>query len=290
MSTVHNAAVGIGLQESKGTYVAPTTWLPLMYEGNDDCHMKHRRNYVVMDLADGKEYQTSYYSAGEWAEGTLRFPLAPRILSAVFSWLQDRDAENQGRWASLLLDYGATALQVTDAKVRRARIDLVRGAPVFCTLDVCGLKMEAGSRVTPSFSLTTPYVFDEVTVEIASGGGPLTADDGCQRIRIELNNMVEAPEEGRRLANLTGVRCTGTLSRDFADSTLYDDFAAGQEAALLLCLERGAAAATVALPRVLYTGWGAPAPTIGGWPPVTEHVTFTALASTDGLTPPVVLA
>lgn len=290
---------GFGLQESKGTYVAPTTWLPLLDgDGRGGDSVQWKKNYVVLDMADGKEYQTSYYSAGEWAEGGLRFPLIPGSLSGLFSWLQDRDAESQGKWASLLVDCVNEVKQVTDVKVRRARLDLVRGAPVVCTLDVCGLRMESGSPVTPSFPVAAPYLFSEATVEIASGGGALSEDINCERLRIELDNMVEDPEDGLRLAesgeplqlhNLAGVRCTGVLSRDFVDSALYADFAAGQEAALLIALERGAAAATVALPRVLYTGSDAGLPGTHSRR-IVEQVEFTALASADGLTPPVVLA
>ena len=110
--------------------------------------------------------------------------------------------------------------------------------------------------------------------------------------------MVEDPAEGLRLMagrhpqqlyNLSGLRCRGMISRDFVDSDVYADFAAGQEAALTVELTRGANVASISLPRVLYTesDLGLPG---SHEQRVVETVQFVGLGSVDGLTPPVVLA
>lgn len=290
---------GFGLQTEKGTYVDPTTWLPLVdVEANRGDTVEWKKNYVVLDMADGKEYQTSYYSAGEWAEGKLRSPVIPGSVSALFSWVQDRDAENQGKWASVLIDCVNEVKKITDAKIRRATFDFAKGEPVVCTLEVCGLKMDSGETPSPSIPVAAPYIFREATVEIATGGGSLAEDVNCEAIRIEVDNVVEKAEEGLRLTeageplelyNLAGVRCTGAFSRDFVDSGVYADFASGQEAATLITLERGASTATLSLPRVLHTGTDLGLPGSHA-KRIVEEVDFVALGSTDGLTPPVVLA
>lgn len=290
---------GFGLQAAKGTYVAPATWLPLV--GSTEAPVDTvvwKKNYVVLDMADGKEYQTSYYSAGEWAEGGLRFPLIPGVVANLFSWIQDRDTDNQGKWASCLIDCVNEVKKLTDVKVGKAVFDFVKGEPVTCMLEVCGLEMEQGSRPTPTMPVTAPYIFREMTVQIATGGGALAQDVNCERIRIEIDNVLEDPAEGLRLGenghpeqlyNTAGVRCTGAFSRDFVDNAIYADFASGQEASLVLTVERDTAVASISLPRVLYVGTDLGLPGSHS-KRIVEEVQMVALGSVDGATPPVVLA
>jgi hypothetical protein len=188
--------------------------------------------------------------------------------------------------------------KLTDVKVRRATFDLVKGEPVTCTLDVCGLKLESGTASSPTFPLAAPYLFTEVSLELGTGGGAPVVDVNCEAVQIVIDNMVEDPAEGLRLNedaapvqlyNLAGVRCSGSLSRDFVDNAVYADFASGREAALVISLERGATVATVSLPRVLYSGDGLGLPGSHA-KRLVEDVSFVALGSADGATPPVVLA
>jgi hypothetical protein len=176
-------------------------------------------------------------------------------------------------------------------------LDLVKGEPVTCTLEIVGLKMQSGAAAAVTMPVAAPYLYREASVEIASGGGALTAEVDCERIQIVINNMVEEPEEGLRLTtgvnpqqlyNLSGVRCGGTISRDFVDTALYADFANGQEAALSVQLTRGASTATISLPRLLYmeSDLGLPG---SHEKRIVETVQFKALGSVDGLTAPVVL-
>jgi len=292
-------SVGFGIQSAKGTYVAPTTWLPVVDRGGQRGEtLGLRQNYVMLDMADSRAYQTQYYSAGTWAAGEMRFPLVPGSLSALFSWIQDRDSDNQAKWASVLVDCVHEVKKLTDVKVGRAVLDLAKGEPAVCTLEVCGLKMETGTAATPTMPVSAPYLFSEALVSIGSGGGTPVEDLNCERLQIVFDNMLEAPEEGLRLGessaplqlyNLAGMRCYGTLVRDFADGSVYDDFRNGQEAALQLTLSRGATTATVSLPRVLYTSSNLGLPGSHS-DRIAEEVQFVALGAADGLTPPAVLA
>ncbi len=290
---------GFGLQSVKGTFVSPAVWLPLIANGDYPVDtVEWKKNYVVLDMADGKEYQSNYYSAGEWAEGSLRCPLIPGSISGLFSWIQDRDGDNQGTWASALIDCVNEIKKLTDVKVRKATFDFVKGEPVTCALEVCGLSMESGTVATPTMPVAAPYIFREVSVQIASGGQALAQDVNCERIRLELDNVVEDPADGLRLTesghpeelyNLAGVRCSGSLSRDFVDNAIYQDFANGQEASILLTLERDATTATISLPRVLYAGSDLGLPGSHS-KRIIETVDIVALGSADGVTAPVVLA
>ncbi len=300
VALAQEGSFGFGLQSVKGTFVSPTTWLPLMQvEGRENGdNIELRKNYRVLDLADANDYESRYYSAGEWAEGQVAVPLIPGVLTQLFSWIQDRDSNNQGKWASAVVDCINEVKKLTDLKVRKATIDLLKGEPVGCLLDVAGLKLEQGVTPSPNMPAAAPYVFREATIEIATGGGGLAADVNCERIRLEIDNAVEGAEEGLRLSsspgplqlyNLAGVRCTGAFSRDFVDNAVYRDFAEGVEAALSITLARGEATAVISLPRMLYTASDLGLP--GSHEKrIVEKVEFVGLGSIDGLTPPISLS
>ena len=297
VALAQEGAFGFALQAEQGTYVAPTVWLPLM-GGKRGETLQWKKNYVTLDMADGNDFESRYFGVGEWAEGEIVVPLVPGALTALLSWVQDRDQDNQGKWASVVVDCVNEVKKVTDCKVRRMTLDLVKGQPVTATLSVAALKMESGVPGAVSMPSAAPYLYRESTVQIASGGAALEADANCEQIRIVIDNMVEDPAEGLRLVsgnnpqhlyNLSGVRCRGAVSRDFVDTDLYADFAAGREAALSIELARGASAATISLPRVLYTesDMGLPG---SHEQRIVETVQFLGLGSVDGLTAPVVLA
>ncbi len=296
----HQGVFGFALQSAKGTFVNPDTWLPLIQSGGrgpaDSVQLKN--NYVPLDFADVNAYQSKYFAAGQWAEGALRFPLIPGVLSNVFSWIQDRDSYNQGKWASAVIDCVEEVKKLTDLKVRQATFDLIKGEPVVCTLQVAALQMESGTTPSPTMPSAAPYIFREATVEIVTGGGSLAEDVNCEKMRIVADAALEDVDEGLRLAasagpvqlyNLAGLRCWGAFSRDFVDNEVYADFAAGTEAALTITLERGAATAEIALPRILYTGddLGLPG---SNRQRIVEKVDFLALGSVDGETPPLTLS
>jgi len=298
VALAQEGAFGFGLQTQQGTYVAPTVWLPLMSNGSRGETLKWHKNYVTLDMADTNDFQSRYFSVGEWVAGQITVPLIPGALTALLSWIQDRDQDNQGKWASLVVDCVNEVKQVTDAKVRRVTFDMAKGQPVMCTLEVVALKMQSGVPAAVAMPTAAPYLYREAAVELAVGGGALAEDVACEQIRLVIENMVEEAAEGLRLVsgvnprhlyNLSGVRCHGAVSRDFVDNALYADFAAGQEAALRIELTRGASTATISLPRVLYTesDLGLPG---SHEQRIVEAVQFRALGSLDGLTAPITLA
>ena len=285
---------GFGLQTQKGSYVAPTTWLPLV--GKETVEKKW--NFAVMNMADKNDFQSKYFSAGEWAEGEIPVPLIPGVVSDLLSWVQTRDADNQGKFASALIDCVNTVKKITDAKARKATFSFVKGQPAQVVLDVAALLLESGTPASPTMPLAAPYIFREAQVQLATGGGGLAGDINCERVDIVVDNVVEDPAEGLRLAytdvpqqlyNLSGIRCYGAFDRDFVDRAVYDDFLTGTEGALTLSVSRGAAACTLTLPRILYTADNAGLPGQND-ARIVEGVQFVALGSLDGQTPPITLA
>ncbi len=294
----HEGAFGFALQTTKGMFVAPDNWLPLMDGGRGAADtVALRSNYVPLDMADMRAFQTAYYSAGAWVEGALRFPLVPGAVSDLLDWIQARDSDNQGKWASAVIDCVHTVKKITDLKVRRATFDCALGKPVMCTLEVVGLAMATGVTPTAVMPTEPPYLFREATVELATGGTP-GLDGNCEQLRIVVDTCLEEAEKGMRLTpssgpqelyNLAGLRAWGSLNRDFVDSAVYADFVAGTEAALAVTLQRGAATAEISLPRMLHVADGLGLP--GSHERrIVEEVEFLALGSEDGTTAPAVLA
>jgi len=294
----HQGSFGFALQAAQGVFATPDNWVPLIERGGPGPaeNLAARKNYHALDWADVRAYQTAYFSTGEWVEGQVRFPLVPGTLTDLFSWIQDRDGENQGKWASAVVDCVHEVKQITDLKVRRASFELVTGEPVICTLELTGLAIASGSTPTPVMPAEPPYLYREALVELAIGGVP-AAEGNCERMRLTIDTCLQAAEEGLRLApsgapaqlyNLAGLRARGAFSRDFADSGVYQDFLGGTEAALAVALQRGAAVAEIELPRILYVADGLGLP--GSHERrLVEEVEFLALGSEDGATPPVVL-
>jgi hypothetical protein len=294
VSLAQDGSFGFGIQTEKGSFITADTWLPVT---GDQESIRLQRNLMTLDMADTMNYETSYISGGEWVEGQIVVPMVPGSLSNLFSWIQDRDSDNQGKWATVILDCINETKKIRDAKVRKATLDFVKGQPVTCTMQIIARHMESGATPTPSISTAAPYVYQEASVEIATGGGALATDVNCEAIRLEIDNMVEDGADGLRLSgsvepqelyNTSGRRARGALSRDFVDNSVYADFAGGQEGALNIELIRGANTATVNLPRILYTesDLGLPG---SHEKRLVETVQFVALGSVDGLTGPVTL-
>ncbi len=300
VALAQEGSFGFGLQAEKGTFASPTTWLPLMQmrgDANAD-GLQMRKNYTLFDLADMNDYESRYYSAGEWVEGEVAIPFIPGALTNLLSWLQDRDVNNQGKWASVVVDCVNEVKQLTDVKIRKATIDMVKGEPVACVLSLAGLAVESGTTPSPSLPTAAPYIFREATVALSTGGGGLSEDMHCEQLRLAIDNAVEPVAEGMRLTvdsapqqlyNLAGVQCVGTLSRDFVDNAVYTDFANGVESALTVTLSRGAVNATIALPRILYTASNLGLPGVHE-KRIVEQVDFIGLGSIDGLTAPIALS
>jgi len=286
--TTETGSFGFAIQKEKGCFTTPDTWLPTLAVEDP---LGLRKSYQTYSAQGG--YVNRYNETGTWAEGDLFIPLTPGVMANLLSWIQDRDSNNQGRWASLLVDIdGSTSpLKVRDAKVRQAAFFLRPNEPVLCKLSVAGLHAERGKCYHPVMPTAAPYIYKEAEMELATDGGALsTATLG--EVTVMADNSIEeaanVPPWG--LANCAGVRVTGTINRDLMISAIYADFAEGEEAAMSIELCRGANSLCLSLPRILYTNWLAMLYPVPKLPRQMERVTFIGLGSTDGATPPIVLA
>lgn len=106
---------GFALQETQGAFVLPNNWVPLI----------------------GKEW----VERGFAIQGHVCFGLMPEMMDTLFAWIGE---QNQGRWASVVVDSEHEVIRVADVRVRRASFDLATGKPATCTLEFTGLKAETG--------------------------------------------------------------------------------------------------------------------------------------------------
>jgi hypothetical protein len=299
--TVPESSFGFAVQK-RCEARAPDVWLPLLPEDEEDgdTGLQLVRHYEPIDLADNSDYETRYHTGGSWVAGRVVVPLIPGSIAALVNWIQNRDARNQGQWATCVLDRVGHVVKATDVKVARAVIRLERGRAVRVALDLLGRKCEPGRVMSPNMPTAAPYFFREARLEVAHEGGALQSEQNILRARIDIDNAVEDPKGGpdtpacvtrmgQRLRNLSGVRAWGWLERECVDSRLFDDFMAGTETAMAVVLERGASSASVVLPRLLYVGHRVPQPKTRA-ELLRERVDFRAFGSIDGVTAPVHLA
>lgn len=288
-------AFGMKLQVSQGSYLAPDVWLA--HEGTEG--ITHQPNPVVLNQADQVGYESKVYSGGKWSRGPITIPLVPGYTSDLITWIMTRDSDNQGKWASILVDCVHQIKKLTDAKVRTCSIAGEAGGHVTAALEVSALLQEAGTTPSPVFATANPYIFSgEATLQVKTGGGSYTTDATFKRWSVDIDNMVEEEAEGMRctdsyapqtLYNLSGQRVTATFSRDFLTNSFFADFLAGTEGALKITLQRTSLLTVVIeLPRLIYDANDAGSPGATDVA-IEEGVTLRALGSLDGTTAPLLV-
>lgn len=285
-------SVGFKVQAAKGSYLAPDVWLPHAGEG-----VIYEPNLEVHEYADLLAHQAKYMSTGQWAAGNLVFPFVPAYTSDLVTWLMTRDADEQGKWASLLIDLVRVVKKLTDAKVTTATVTLAKGGRCDVEVNIVALLYESGSAGSPTNPTAGPFIFKEAVVSTKTGGGAYAADADVESVTINIDNGVEDPAEGMRLRdsyaplqlyNVRGQDVTGTVAIDFTASNYHADVLAGTEGALKMVLTRGCDVVTLECPRVLWESTDVASPgTREGR--IVETIGFRALGSTDGVTAPLAI-
>ncbi len=241
--------VGLGLQSAQGEYMSPDTWLPLLPAPWAWAPQHFPR--LMQDTPSG----------GEWVEGSIRVPLVPGSVVALWSWIQERDANSQGRFASLLLSHDGTATKITDCKVRKARLRLPKEAEADCLLHVVALSIGGDLATSPTVTRAAPYKL-RIVERMAKDSPGATSDIDCDSVAIDINAMLEPPGEGLKitpsprpqsLVNLAGIRCSGTIAGEIEGTTLYQDYRGSADVHLRATLVRSYDTITFGMPHVLCT-------------------------------------
>lgn len=280
---------GFRIQGSKGSYLAPNLWLPHKGAG-----IGQRPNWTFFDFADRTSRQNRVYSAGKWGEGEAVLSLIPGATSALITWMQTRDSDDQGSWASCLVDCARIWQKATDVKVRSASITFEPGRDVDVRLALGALKYEDSTAGSPSVEATDPFIFDEAAVEFETAGGGYASETNFERIVIDIDNRCEDMAAGMRLNNSDeplqqynqGRLVTVTTNRDFVDDDVFDDFFAGTESSMRITLTRGSLTCILTMPRIKHTEHEANAPATRE-EIMKETITSTCMGSVDGSVEPI---
>ena len=286
----HKACIlGFGLQAAKDAPAACAFRFPI-HEAED---LNYQKNYSFFQYSDGNYNQVHYYSEGEWIEGTITMPLIPGLTAGnIGTWIWGRTGVyHQGYWATIYRDTGHKLERYVNCKVASGSIPFDYGALSTVRLNVVGIEPPevtgafAGTRYTAQ-----PYLFQEAGISLATGGGALAAETWTRNHTLEFDNMQEAPADmgmldggvtPPELPNNAKAEWTGSLDRFFADTSIYDDFIAGQEGEYRLIFQRaGVATCTLQFPRIIWTEAPLNIPNSGVLKQ--EGINFRALGSTDG--------
>lgn len=303
-----HTAFGFQIQSAEGSEVYDSVlWVPF----NDTLDFKLRTNRTPYRQADYNDYLHMLYSGGIWAEGGAPVSFIPdaTVWAALKSWLMDRDAYNQGKFASVYIYDTARGIRAfKDVKVREFAFRFTRGEPVRLDLQLVG-KGPGSGNPTPDLSgrRIGPFLWKETVVEIDYGGlGSMSVSVDIEGAEVRGDNMIHTPEEGMRITstvngpvrlyNIGGQNVTGSFTRDFVDSTVYDifvalgsdDFGTTYDGQLKFTLTRGGVSAEILVNRFQLTDHAAdPAGTNEGR--IVETVEWQGLGSTDGATAPLTL-
>lgn len=273
-----NGCMGFALQEQRGEFCAPVTWLPLLpTEDADGSSVEWCREINVFD--DRRGYQTRHYASAGWAEGAVTVPIIPGVVCNLLSWLQDRDVNRQGKVASVVIDKPGQYLRLADVKIAKAVFHFRRPSPVYCVLDLLGGKRCDGPQASPAMPIADPYNFEEAEIEIAGVGGTAEVCP-VSTLLVQIDNTVIHPTENRMMGNMRSVRCEGKLQGEPGWGA--EDIEVGTEGAVLLHMNRGCSSLGIVFPRALFKRKGVQNNRI--W------AEFRGLGSVDGVAPPIVLA
>lgn len=313
-----HTAFGFQIQAEEGTAISDNVlWCPF----NDTLDFKLQGNREVYRQADMNDYLHLIYSTGVWFAGGAPIILQPvaGTLDAMIDWLTTRDSYNQAKWASCYLYDDARGLRgVMDAKIREATIRLAKGTPVALELQIAA-KKPTTEAPTPTVTDTGgPYLWRETTFDIDFGGaGSMSTIIDIEASDIRIDENLEDPAEGLRLTaaqghfpqklyNIGMYEATGSFSRDFLDTAVYDvwkalcgadpadandvplDFSTSVDAQINYLLSRGGISFNLLVNRCQYMDHSAdPAGSNVGR--IVEAVEWQALGSDDGNTAPITL-
>lgn len=302
-------AFGFQVQDDEGTEASNSIlWVPF----NDTLDFKLRTNMEPYRQGDYNDYLHLIYSTGQWFEGGLPISLIPdaTVIAALFSWITTRDSYNQGKFASCyIFDTTRRFRSAIDVKVQEATFRFEKGGLVRLDLQCVGKKP---GTATPTISYpagrrTGPFLWRETQVDLNTGGSSLAENVDIESAEVRINNFVEDAAAGMRITdtngqypqklyNVGGIDCTGSFSRDFLDTAVYDAFRAQAgntfgttyDAQVRFVMARGGVSATLMVNRLQFTDHSAdPNGTNEGR--LVEDVPWQGLGSDDGETAPVTL-
>lgn len=267
------AMMGFALQTDLAT---AETAADVIFPLTDGATITWKNNLNFYQYIQGNYELTHYYSAGEWAEGSITIPIVPGMLipedSGLYEWAFGRDSSdsNQGYWATLFEYLGNSEYKVYPAcKCTKGSIDLKYGERAMITFEFIGIRTptdgSSASFPAEADKLTDiPYLYNEASISLNyTNGGAYAADTWTSDHKLSWDNQVVSPADIGTLNNVVypmylpnqaNAQWTGSFSRIFNDDDIRDAFMAKTECKYKATLARaGVASCVIEMPRIVYT-------------------------------------
>jgi len=207
-----------------------------------DESLKTNKNYSFDVGVEGFAGPNKFYSQGEIVEGGVAITMVPGATADLVDWMITRDADGQGKFATVIINTPALRRRFTGCKIDTARLVFESKNLLAADLSLVGKfeDSDASPTLTPSWAVDNPYMFADCALEV---GG--SADLTFNRVELTVNNHVD--KECFRLNgtgkpevfyNLGGPDCEGTFERDAVDSVIYAAFMAGTSGSMTVTAER----------------------------------------------------
>jgi len=275
------------LQASEGTAVTSTGQITLPLPAGAD--LEADPHYSFVHYANGVAYERVFTEGGTWAEGDVRVPLIPGYVGDIFTWILDG-------WATVWMDLGGVTKKFYDVRVKKATFTFAAGKTPECTLSLIAKRVATGEAITVAPPDAWEYKCKEIGFKASWNSGTPATDKTLRGLTIEIDTCLESGEEGMRIAaqdypetleSKMGPIVTGTITRDFSSSALYNAWKNGSVGSMAVVMARGSNTATITIPNVFYGAHPLKIPDDGF---VTEEVQYHGITSADGTAAPITMA
>ena len=302
--------LGWAIQTDLGTAASVATVVFPLPEGTD---FGPKWTKELYQNNQGNYERTHYFTSAYIAEGGIKFPWVPGMLTAatgaapaygdmyagtgnpLFQWLFGRDQTSwQGKYATLFMDWGGNYSVISDVKCTGGTIAPEKGSPVYLDVNARSGKqpVQGVSGNFPAYSTGvwfdgTPYHGDNIYVQKGTAGGALAIDNWTKGHSLEWDNQVIDAGDASlivyqngpgpyALPNVARTQWKGGFTRWFVDTYFPNTAnAAGFEGSYKLTVTSGASIGELFLPRIVYVD--GMYPKMPGDGIVQNEVTFEAL-------------
>ena len=240
-------SIGLGLEASFGSPVAPTIWLP------GTSSLKKPPGIAVLENPVGEWEESRVTRRPTKVEGSLELEIIPGATTILRALLTRKGRRNLNS-ISVYDNYGdQTAFRNLGITAKSATFKCASGEDLMGSFDCVGRTRDRVTPLIPDFDLTAPYTYEEMIVtaagapeyhlsEVEIGYDFAVVDD---KFRSDGTGLLrEVPTDGQAVVV--------TLQHDFEHADLWDLAMAGTELSLTLVFTRLAHVLTWTMPRCIH--------------------------------------
>jgi hypothetical protein len=259
------APLGYAKETTPGTPVAAATWIPMLDGSGDPDIDLQFPEYIT----NTRQVNRNALLGEQKTRGMVRFTMFPDqgvdlIAGAIAAptgttpyWLGTYLPGALPSYTLELQKGGIQAFRLTGAMVDKLKVTAEAGKQIEIQEDFFALDyVKLGSPGTPAYTTTDPFNFSNTTVQLYAYGGGATTDTDITKVEFTLDNhlleqwTLQAATAAPKRTDSGKVTCSGTLTKYFADTTLFDAYRAKTLQALTLAWTGGGHTFTFTLPKI----------------------------------------